>query len=146
MSRRYPKHPLVGCGVIVWKGGEFLLIRRGAAPRAGEWSLPGGAQELGEKIRETAAREVFEETGCTVRIENLVDVVDTILRDGDGGIEYHYTLVDFDAVWVEGAPVAGEDAAEAVWAGLDDLERYGLWRQTVRVIRLSAARRGLIVG
>jgi len=144
MSRRYPRHPMVGCGVIVWKGRRVLLVRRGAPPRVGEWSLPGGGQELGEKIRETAAREVLEETGCAARIETLVDVVDTVIRDGEGRIEYQYTLVDFDGVWLSGDPVAGEDAADATWADVDDLDRFSLWRETVRVIRLSATRRGLL--
>ncbi len=63
MSREYPEKPMVGVGVVVWRGAQFLLIRRGKPPRAGLWSLPGGLQELGETVRETAAREIREETG-----------------------------------------------------------------------------------
>ena len=40
-----------------------LLVRRAKAPLAGEWSLPGGAVELGETLEEAIVREVAEETG-----------------------------------------------------------------------------------
>ena len=61
MSREYPEAPIVGVGVVVWRGDEVLLIRRGKAPRAGSWSLPGGRQKLGETCREAGAREVVKD-------------------------------------------------------------------------------------
>ncbi|MHA1536000.1 MAG: NUDIX domain-containing protein, partial [Alphaproteobacteria bacterium] len=53
--REYPSYPIVGVGVVVWKDGRVLLIRRGKPPRQGSWSLPGGRQKLGERVRQTAA-------------------------------------------------------------------------------------------
>ncbi|MCY3829557.1 MAG: NUDIX domain-containing protein, partial [Rhodospirillaceae bacterium] len=46
------ERPVVGVGVVVWKDGQVLLIRRGKSPMRGRWSLPGGRQELGETVRE----------------------------------------------------------------------------------------------
>jgi len=63
MSREYPARPIVGVGVVVCRGEEVLLIRRGQPPRLGQWSLPGGGQEVGETIEEAVRREVREETG-----------------------------------------------------------------------------------
>ena len=54
MSRSYPERPFVGVGVVILRGEEVLLIRRGKPPRVGHWSLPGGAQELGETVNEAA--------------------------------------------------------------------------------------------
>lgn len=136
-----PQHPVVGVGVVVWKGDQVLLIRRGKAPMQGRWSLPGGRQELGETTRETAVREVREETGLDIRLGNLLDVVDTVRRDETGSVTLHYTLVDFDADWLAGAPVAGDDAADAQWVDADDLEGRDLWRETLRIITLSRRRR-----
>jgi 8-oxo-dGTP diphosphatase len=67
MSREYPERPVVGVGAVVWRGDSVLLIRRGKPPRLGQWSLPGGAQQLGETLEEAIAREVREETGLTSR-------------------------------------------------------------------------------
>ena len=53
----------MGVGAVVWRGERVLLIRRGKPPRAGQWSLPGGAQQLGETLLEAVTREVREETG-----------------------------------------------------------------------------------
>jgi ADP-ribose pyrophosphatase YjhB (NUDIX family) len=138
----YPNRPLVGVGVVVIKDGRVLLIRRGKPPRAGAWSLPGGRQRLGETVREAARRELREETGIEAVVTELLDVVDSITRDDGGTIAYHHTLVDFLAEWRAGEARAGGDAAEAVWAGIDDLAPYDLWDETQRLIRLGRARSG----
>lgn len=140
-DRHYPDRPYVGVGVVVWRGPEVLLIQRGKPPRRGSWSLPGGMQELGETVRETAAREVREETGVEIEIAHLVDVVDTITRDEDGTVVLQYTLVDFGAEWQSGEAVAGDDAMGAAWFLPDDLGPLNLWKETLRVIEESAAKR-----
>ena len=141
MSREYPDRPFVGVGVVVWRGDEVLLIQRGKPPRLGAWSLPGGAQELGETVRETAVREVLEETNIEIEVTHLIDVVDGITRDEDGRVRMHYTLVDFAAEWRAGEPVAGSDAMGAQWILPDDLGPLRLWKETLRIIEMSAAYR-----
>lgn len=137
----YPNRPLVGVGVVVFKDDRVLLVRRGKPPRQGRWSLPGGRQRLGEAVRETASREVREETGLEVEVTALLDVLDSITRDQAGAIAYHYTLVDFLAEWRAGAAAAGGDAAAVAWADPAELEGYDLWDETVRLIRLGLDRR-----
>lgn len=141
MSREYPDRPFVGVGVVVWRGPELLLIRRGKAPRYGSWSLPGGRQKLGETVREAARREVKEETNLDIEITDLIDVVDSLTHDDDGRVRFHYTLVDFTAEWRAGEAVAGGDAAGARWVDPNDLDSYELWDETRRVIALSAESR-----
>jgi ADP-ribose pyrophosphatase YjhB (NUDIX family) len=138
----YPNRPLIGVGVVVFKDDRVLLIRRGKPPRAGQWSLPGGRQRLGERVAQAAAREVAEEAGIEIDVGGLVDVVDSITRDAAGAVEYHYTLVDVLAEWRSGAAVAGHDAAEVAWADPDDLAPYGLWQETERIIALARSKRG----
>ncbi len=138
-QRDYPPRPIVGVGVIVWRGNRILLIRRGKSPNRGQWSLPGGAQELGETVFATAQREVREETALDIRILGLVDVVDGIHRDPDGRVKYHYTLVDIAAEAQAGTAVAGDDAAAVAWFTLDEVGSLGLWEETERVIHQSVA-------
>lgn len=83
MSREYPARPIAGVGVVVLRDEHVLMIRRGREPRIGQWSIPGGKQELGETWQETAVREVREETGVEIDVIGIVDVVDAIVRDGD---------------------------------------------------------------
>ncbi|MBT3399299.1 MAG: NUDIX domain-containing protein, partial [Rhodospirillaceae bacterium] len=83
MSREYPKRPIAGVGVVVLRDDQVLMIRRGREPRIGQWSIPGGKQELGETWQETAVREIREETGVEIDVIGIVDVVDAIVRDGD---------------------------------------------------------------
>lgn len=134
----YPTQPVVGVAAVVWRADRLLLIRRAKAPRAGEWSLPGGRQELGETVAEAARREVAEETGLDVVVLDVVAVVDSIHRDEAGRIEFHYTLIDMLAEWRSGEALAGGDAADVAWVTLDELGAYGLWSETERVIRLAA--------
>lgn len=141
MSRAYPDRPVVGVGAVVWRGERVLLIRRAKPPRAGEWSLPGGAQELGEGVLDAARREVREETGLELTRVELLTVVDSIGRDEAGRIRWHYTLVDVWAEAAEGEARPGSDATELGWFTLDELEGLGLWSETLRVVRLAAERR-----
>jgi 8-oxo-dGTP diphosphatase len=137
-SRRNPKRPIAAVGVVVWRGERFILVRRGREPRRGQWSIPGGAQQLGETVYAAARREVLEETGLEVEIRGLVDVVDSIARDEAGNLEYHYTLVDLCAESARGEPRAGDDAEAVGWFTLEELPGLELWSETERIIRETA--------
>lgn len=137
MSREYPERPFIGVGAVVLGPGGVLLVRRGKPPRDGQWSLPGGAQKLGEPVFATARREILEETSLTIEVLGLVDVVDSVHHDGDGRVQYHYTLVDVLAVPEDGVPSPGGDAEAVAWMPLDDIPGLGLWSETERVINLA---------
>jgi 8-oxo-dGTP diphosphatase len=137
-QRTYLDYPFVGVGVVIWKDDRFLLIQRGKAPRLGQWSIPGGRQELGETVKETAIRETLEETNLTVEITDFLDVVDSIQKDDKGKIAFHATLVDYAAEWISGDAQADSDAMAVAWHRLEDLEELGLWSETNRIIRISA--------
>lgn len=141
MSREYPSRPLVGVGVVVWHGDRVLLIQRGKPPRRGQWSLPGGAQKLGETVAEAARRELREEAGLEVELGEVVATVDMIERDPNGRVRYHYTLIDYVAEAAGPALRPGSDAADARWFTLAELTGLGLWSETLRVIGLAGERR-----
>lgn len=134
-SREYPDKPVCGVGVVCLKDDQVLLVKRAKPPITWQWSIPGGGQELGETTRDAALRELKEETGVDAELIGLIDVIDTVREDGEGRIRFHYTLVDFAAIWTSGEPLADDDVSDAQWVRLSDLENKGLWSETIRVIR-----------
>jgi 8-oxo-dGTP diphosphatase len=141
MRRQYPTRPLVGVGVVVWHEERVLLVRRNKPPRRGHWSLPGGAQQLGETVAEAARREVREEVGLEVDLGAMVATVDLIERDPDQRVRYHYTLIDFVAEAASATLRPGSDAADAGWFTVTQVEALGLWSETVRIIKLAREQR-----
>src|ERR1043165_2457472 len=109
-SRSYPARPIVGVGAIVIDGDRVLLVRRAHEPLKGEWSVPGGAVELGETLRDAVAREVLEETGLVVDVGSIVEVLDRIRPDHDRRVRFHYVLIDFICRPVGGALCCASDA------------------------------------
>jgi ADP-ribose pyrophosphatase YjhB (NUDIX family) len=127
----------VGVGAVVAAGNRVLLVRRGFEPLKGEWSLPGGAVELGETLDAAIAREVREETGLEIEVGPVVEVLDRLRLDPDGRPRFHYVLVDFlcRPAGASGALVAAaSDADAAAWVDLTDLPGYGVAKVTVDVI------------
>jgi len=128
--------PVPAVGVVCLKDDQVLLIRRGKAPRIGEWSLPGGRIEPGERAVDAALRELREETGVEAEITGLIDVVDGLFPEAG----MHYVLIDYAARWLSGDPVGADDALEARFVPLDQIDSLIDWSETRRIIRQAAAR------
>jgi 8-oxo-dGTP diphosphatase len=133
--------PVAGAGVVCLRPGasgpEVLLIRRGKPPRFGEWSLPGGRIEWGERAADAALRELKEETGVEAEIIGLLDVVDGLFDDASGALERHYLLVDYAVRWTAGEAVAGDDAADARFWPAEEALRLVKWSETRRIISMA---------
>jgi mutator protein MutT len=135
MKREYPDRPIVGVGAIVVDEGRALVVRRGKEPLKGHWSIPGGAVELGETLREAAAREAREETGLMVEAGEVLEVLDSIYRDPEGRTQFHYVLVDFICRRLGGELCAASDVSEVRWITLEDLPELQMTQTAERVIR-----------
>lgn len=116
-------------GIICFRDDTVLLIRRANPPRAGEWSLPGGRIEPGERETDAALRELMEETGVTATLGEKVAVIDA---DFEG---FSYRLHDYAAVWTGGEPYGADDALEARFVPVSDIGKLGMWPKTDAVIR-----------
>jgi len=138
LTRLFPERPIIGVGAVILDGNRVLLVRRAHEPLKGEWSLPGGAVELGETLAQALAREVREETGLEVRVGPVVEVLDRVHRAADGRIEYHYVLVDYLCAPIGGRLAASSDADDACWADVDDLAAYRLAAPAPDVVAKAA--------
>lgn len=142
-DREYPTRPWVGIGAIIFRGDAVLLARRGKPPRLGSWSLPGGAQHLGEPAEACARRELLEETGIEAGPLILADVIDAVSQDPEGRVRYHYTIIDYCGLWAAGEARPGDDVAEIAWARPGELPGYALTPEAQAVI---AKARALLAG
>jgi mutator protein MutT len=140
--REYPARPIVGVGAVVVDEDRVLLVRRGHEPLKGEWSLPGGAVEVGETLEAAVAREVREETGLDIEVGALVDVLDRIRPAADGRTLYHFVLIDFVCRPTGGSLCCGTDAIDAAWARVADLAEYRLAAATLAMIHKALERVG----
>jgi 8-oxo-dGTP diphosphatase len=148
--RDYPARPLVGVGAVVLadeaaraNAGSVdaagplgvLIVKRRFEPLAGRWSLPGGLLETGETLVDAAAREILEETGLVVEPGPVIDVLDRIMRDAEGRVQYHYVLVDYLCRIRGGALRAGSDVSEVQFARLEALPEYAVTPQVEAIVR-----------
>jgi mutator protein MutT len=133
--RKYPDRPYVGVGAVIVQDGKVLLVKRKYEPLAGQWSLPGGAVEVGETLESCLVREMLEETGLEVRVGPVVEVLDRITHDDEGRVMYHFVLVDYLCWPTGGALTPDSDVADVVFADPDDLVRYQLTAKATSVIQ-----------
>lgn len=121
LKREYPDQPIIGVGGIIFRGREVLLVRRAKSPGRGQWSLPGGAVELGETLHEALEREVWEETSIHVKIEGFVRLLDRILYDDRNRVRFHYVIADYWGRFLSGSLRADSDISEAKLFTLDQI-------------------------
>jgi len=138
-TRKYPVRPHVGVGILLVRDKNLLLVKRKFDPDAGYWSIPGGHLDLGEKVESAAEREGFEETGFKVKVTKLAGIINKIMYDDKGKIEYHYILINYFVEQIEGdhnqPPKAADDALEAKFVSFEELKNYKLTESLIELLK-----------
>jgi len=132
-NTEYPDLPRVAVGAVVIHNHCILLVKRGKQPAKGEWAIPGGSVELGETLEAAAEREIYEETGVTIKAGKMIYSFDSIVKDGDR-TRFHYVILDFEASYVAGDPRAGDDVLEAGWFGPEKIKTLGVNSRTLHLL------------
>jgi len=138
-TRKYPVRPHVGVGILLVRDKNLLLVKRKFDPDAGYWSIPGGHLDLGEKVQSAAEREGFEETGFKVKVTKLAGIIDKIMYDEKGEIEYHYVLINYFVEQIEGdanqPPKAADDALKAKFVPYEELKNHKLTDSLIELLK-----------
>lgn len=108
------RNPLPTADVVIEVGDRVVLVRRKYPPPG--WAIPGGFVEIGETAESAAVREALEETGLRVTLTALLGVYSDPARD-----PRHHTISTVYVGRASGAPLGGDDAAEARLFGEGDL-------------------------
>lgn len=114
--------PIPAAIAVVIHEDRTLLVRRANPPDAGLWGFPGGKIEFGETVRAAATRELLEETGIHAEAQDVITTLDILVPDHSGAVHQHYILIAVRCRWISGEPVAGDDALDAGWFSVADLE------------------------
>ncbi|MBB1595936.1 NUDIX hydrolase [Achromobacter sp. UMC46] len=133
--------PIPATIAAVVRDGHVLLVRRANPPDENCWAFPGGKIDAGETIEAATARELLEETGVVAEPLHVFDAVDVFDRDEAGALRRHFILIAVLCRWQSGEPVAGDDARDARWVPLAELEGHELATSfgVARLARKAAA-------
>ena len=135
-GREYPQRPVPAAHAVILKGNRVLLVKRLNEPSRGKWSLPGGRIELGETIFEAAKREVLEECSIEVEVERVLDAGNSIVKDDEGRIRYHYALTYVLARHINGEVRAQSDAGDCMWATAEEIPKLDMHPELRRMLPL----------
>ncbi|MDH5180637.1 MAG: NUDIX hydrolase [Gammaproteobacteria bacterium] len=127
--------PQVGVGAIVFHNNAVLLVKRAQPPNANQWAIPGGRLKTGESLQQAAEREILEETGIHIKAGEPAFAFDLIQHNEHDVCTLHYVIIDLDAVYVSGEPIAGDDAAEAGWIKADEMATLPINPTTLHLLK-----------
>ena len=136
----------LGCSASLFDTqGRILLTKRADN---GQWCLPGGAVDPGESVAEACEREVFEETGLTVRVKRLVGVYshpDQLVIYPDGN-KIQAVALHFEVEWIGGEAALSSETTDFGYFTRDELEKLEfLGRHKERILdSLTDARETVI--
>lgn len=103
-------------GGVIEKDNKFLLIKESKEICKGKWNIPAGTVEEGENVIETAKREIFEETGCKVEINGILEIVSKQMENTDiVGFFFETTLID------ENIKIDGNEIIDIKWFSYEEI-------------------------
>ena len=114
--------PIAAVLAVVIRAGQVLLVQRANPPDAGLWGFPGGKLEFGESLLAAAERELLEETGVKAIAKRVFNAVDALDCSEDGDPRQHFVLIAIQCQWLEGEPCASDDALDARWIPIEEME------------------------
>ena len=124
----YFQDPKVAAAVLIEEGSRVLLVQRANEPFRGLWTLPAGFVNGGEDPADAAARECLEETGLTVHVTRVLDVIAG--REHERGADF---IIVYQAQVISGEMFPADDADAVEWFERKNLPELA-FRATKKVL------------
>jgi ADP-ribose pyrophosphatase YjhB (NUDIX family) len=119
-------------GALIVDQGKLLLVKRATEPFKGYWDIPGGFLEAGEHPEPGVQREIFEETGLHIQLDQFLGIfMDVYYTSGDPTLNIFYV-----ASVVGGEARAGSDATQVQWFDLGALPEQIAFQSAHEVLAL----------
>ena len=131
--------PIAAVLAVVIRDGQVLLVQRANPPDAGLWGFPGGRLEFGEPVLAAAERALLEETGVKAVAKRVFTATDAVDRSEDGDPRQHFVLIAILCQWLEGEPLASDDALDARWIPIQEMETAVHLSRDVAAVASQAA-------
>ncbi len=127
----------IGVGAVVFKDDAILLVKRKNPPNKDQWAIPGGKVRFCEPLKEAVAREILEETGIVITVQEPIFTFEVILPGDDKTNQdaTHYVVIDYSATYCSGPIKAGDDAKSAAWINRKDLNKFDVNQLTRSLLR-----------
>lgn len=125
--------PKVAVIALVIHQGSILLVQRGVDPAKGRWALPGGYMDAGEMPANALQRELAEEVGLAVDVQDLIQIYP--MNNGEGrrvGIVLAFTATPADDLAIVRV---GDDVADAGWFAPDAIPADLAFESTITLIQ-----------
>ena len=137
-ERTYPQRPYLAVSAAIFRDGKILIVRRACKPALNLYTLPGGAVEIGETLKDAVIREVQEETSLAVEPVALAGHREVIMRDANGLTERHFVILSFAARWLGGETVLNAELDDARWIEPSELVDYQTTEGLADIIAAAA--------
>lgn len=114
--------PLFVVAGVIRKGEKYLITKRPDDGRdnGGRWEFPGGKLDFGESPRESLKRELFEEMGITVAVEDLIEISSKVYSE-----TLHVILVAFRCIHLKGE-IQKKEIQDYAWVTIDEMSSYDI--------------------
>lgn len=112
-----PQSPFLAVDGIIFDKDRTLLIKRAIDPFKGNWVLPGGHVEYGERVEDALKREIKEEVGIKIKIKKLVGIYSDPQRDP----RYHMVSIAYLCKKIRGSIQLSSEASQYKYFSLNEL-------------------------
>lgn len=104
-------------GCVIVRDNKILMVKEAKKKCYGQWNYPAGHVEEFEKITDAAIREVFEETGCKVKLTGMLPIVSIDLE------EETHILIRFTAdILEENIKFDADEILEVKWINIEEIK------------------------
>ncbi|VAW92364.1 ADP-ribose pyrophosphatase [hydrothermal vent metagenome] len=122
----------IGIGAVVFRDDAVLLVKRRNPPNKGQWAIPGGKVRFLEPLKVAVAREILEETGIVIEVQEPIYTFEVISSNKEKTAmeALHYVVIDYRAEYLSGEVLAADDAQSAAWINREDYKNLDINQET----------------